>query len=212
MKNWTIFIVCFTSIFIWYFRRPICAKIYMLFYFGLVRPILYGDRVCFYSVFAFLFTGAKKHSDILIYRCGKIYIIKQLGCVRKLTNIISEKPGQLEYVKLMPMPLMIYNPASESRSKAVQFDLTKEKISLYRALWANTNIKATETCLLLFPKPLNFSQRVNGENVVFYSGDRWNGDLLYTIKRFRKMLKSGTSSNRLSRKEWVAIKRSYRRS
>ena len=211
MKGLAIFLVVSACVLLWKFRRPLCAKMYILVYFGLIRPFIYRDRVCFYSLLVFLFTGAKKHSDILLYRHGTVYIIKRLGCIDKLTNIVSKQPNQIEYIRLRPMPLAIYNPSSESRSKPMQFDLIREKFSLQHKVWANTHVQRIETCLLLFPKPLNFSQEVNGENVILYPRDRFNESLLHTVKSFRKSLKKEMSKDTLSREEWRVIKRDYRR-
>ena len=163
---------------------------------------------CFKS-FVSLFKNTRgKKSDLLIFYCGTIYMIKLCGFLRRRSDIAAVRSDCWQVTAWCAF-------YSNTAYKSIRFDLRMEKSRLESNIWNLPKINTVETMILLLPKPRSFGVRADTDVEFLGSGNRWMGHTVGTVRYLREALRELREERgdtvSIDDDQWKAIKKEYRK-
>ena len=163
---------------------------------------------CFKTPFSLFRNTGGKQSDLLIFYCGKIYLIKLSGFLRKRSDVVAQTDRCWQVTSWCVF-------LSNTSYRSIQLELDREKSCFESNIWNLPKIHTVETFILLLPKPRNFCMSVENQLVFFNSGDRWLGHTVGTSRYLWEALQALRTERgnmvAIDDEQWKAIKKEYRK-
>lgn len=168
------------------------------------------DNIKFYirSYFRFFCCNRGKHSNLLLYINGDLYIIKLFSTLRKVTIINVLAKDEWNIYTFIIRPLL--PPEVIRRKYKIEYDLITEKESIANNMWNMPKVLNILPVLIFVPHPTTF--RFEGNEM--WGKDILYGTYIYFYKAFFKYIQEEydkyDTKLSLTKKEWINIKKIYK--